>query len=59
MNNGALRCVECRYCELRVDAKTGTRDYCTLKKIFLSLDVVARPACDMIELPGSSGGWDP
>ena len=54
-----MRCVECRYCELRVDSETGTRDYCTLKNIFLSLDVIARPACDKIELPEIAGGWDP
>jgi hypothetical protein len=53
------RCVECRYCELRVDEKDGTRDYCTLKKILLPLNVCARMACDKIELPDAGGGWDP
>jgi len=53
------KCVECRYCELRVDSKTGTRDYCTLEKRWLSLDVCSRPACDKIELPDIVGGWEP
>jgi hypothetical protein len=52
-------CVECCYCELRVDSKMGTRDYCTLKKRLLSLDVCSRPACDRFELPAIVGGWDP
>ena len=53
------RCVECRYCELRVDAVMGTRDYCTLEKRLLSLDVCSRPACDRIELPAIGGHWGP
>jgi hypothetical protein len=53
------RCVECRYCELRVDEKDGTRDYCTLKKILLPLNVCARMACDQIELPEATGYWGP
>ena len=57
MNISEKRCVECRYCELRVDSELGTRDYCTLKNCLLSLDVVSRPACDKIELPEIVGDW--
>lgn len=55
------KCVECRYCELRVDPdpKMGTRDYCTCKKRVLPVDVISRPACDKFELPEVSGHWGP
>lgn len=57
MTNAEKRCVECRYCELRVDPETGTRDYCTLKNCLLSLDVCSRPACERIELPEAAREW--
>ena len=53
------KCVECRYCELRVDAEMGTRDYCTHKNCILSVDVISRPACEKFELPEVSGHWGP
>lgn len=57
MENAEKKCVECRYCELRVDPETGTRDYCTLKNCALSLDVCARMACDKLEPPPPAREW--
>ncbi len=57
MKKDEKMCVECRYCELRVDSEHGARDYCTLKDCLLSLDVCARVACEKIEFPEAPREW--
>jgi hypothetical protein len=53
------KCVECRYCEMRIDPKKAARHHCARKKRVLPDDVGSRPACDKFELPKIAEHWGP
>ncbi|MEK7389016.1 MAG: hypothetical protein AAB036_04905 [Elusimicrobiota bacterium] len=53
------KCVECRYCDMRIDTKNGTRHYCTRRRRVLPANLTPRTACDKFQPPKKSEHWGP
>ena len=53
------KCVECRYCETRIDEKGVSRQYCATCRNALPANVTSRPACGKFERPPAAEYWGP
>ena len=54
-----IKCVECRHCEMRVESRMRTLNYCVSKKRGLPADLSSVPACGKYELPSLFVHWGP
>ncbi len=52
-------CVECRFCQLRVDFDAGSHYFCGAEQRPLGADVLGRPACRKFQAPVQHGHWGP
>ena len=51
------KCVECRRCETRIDAKGVSVKYCITCSKVLPDNVTSRPACRKFESPAGTEYW--
>lgn len=56
---GKRRCVECRFCELRVDFDLGSRYFCGREAKPLGAWPLWRSACPKFQIPTPAAHWGP
>lgn len=59
MDQESRRCVECAFCDLRVDLERGSSYFCLKTRTPLASDVIHRLACRSFQPAAPSGHWGP
>lgn len=59
MRDELMRCVKCRWCDLRADLERGERFFCRKLEVQLKADAPRRLPCQFFEPFLPTGHWGP